>query len=92
MADTKTGALHYLPSYYYLGHFAKFIRPGARRIAATSTDDGLPAVAFINPDNTIAAVVLNETGGSRPYRVWLGGRAVSVNSPAHSIETVVLRP
>ncbi len=92
MADTKTGELHYLPSYYYLGHFAKFIRPGAQRIASTSTDDSLLSVAFINPDSTIAAVVLNETGGARDYRVWLGGRAVSVNSPAHSIETVVLRP
>ena len=31
-ADTKTGELTYLNSYYYIGHFSKFIRPGAKRI------------------------------------------------------------
>ena len=91
MADTQTGALHYSPSYYYLGHFAKFIRPGAQRIACTSTDDTLLCAAFINPDNTVAAIVLNLTGEARDYRVWVSGKAVTVSSPAHSIETVVLR-
>ena len=92
MADTRTGALRYLPSYYYLGHFAKFIRPGARRIACTSTDDSLLCTAFLNPDGSIAAVVLNLTGEARDYRVWIAGKAVTVSSPAHSIQTVVLKP
>lgn len=92
MADTKTGALRYLPSFYYLGHFSKFIRPGARRIATASTDDTLLGVAFLNPDNTLAVVVLNLTGQARDYRVWLAGKAVSTHSPAHSIETVTLAP
>ena len=92
MADTATGALHYQPSYYYLGHFAKFIRPGAQRIASTSTDDSLLCAAFVNPDNTIAVVVLNLTGQARDYKIWLAGRAVSTSSPAHSIETAMLRP
>ena len=30
-ADTKTGELIYTNSYYYIGHFSKFVRPGARR-------------------------------------------------------------
>jgi len=92
MADTATGALHYLPSYYYLGHFAKFIRPGARRIASTSTDDTLLSAAFVNPDDTVAVVVLNLTDESRYYRVWVAGKVVGESSPAHSIETVVLKP
>ena len=33
MADTATGTLQYDSSYYYLGHFSKFIRPAAQRIA-----------------------------------------------------------
>jgi glucosylceramidase len=32
-ADLKTGELIYTPSYYYIGHFSKFIRPGAKRVA-----------------------------------------------------------
>ena len=91
LADTQTGALRYLPSYYYLGHFSKFIRPGAQRIACTSTDDNLLAVAFLNPDSTLAVVVLNLTEEARDYKIWIGGKAVTTNSPAHSIETVLLR-
>jgi len=92
MADTTTGALHYQPSYYYLGHFAKFIRPGAQRIASASTDDNLLSAAFINSDNTVAVVVLNLTGQAHDYKIWLAGRAVTTNSPAHSIETALLKP
>ncbi|BDI32046.1 glycosyl hydrolase [Capsulimonas corticalis] len=91
MADTKTGELHYLSSYYYLGHFSKFIRPGAQRIACSSTEDGLVATAFVNPDNSVATVVLNLTDKPRDYKVWIAGKAVSTHSPAHSIETVVLK-
>ena len=41
-ADTKTGKLSYLNSYYYIGHFSKFIRPGAKRIISSSMTGRLP--------------------------------------------------
>lgn len=31
--DHETKQLHYSSSYYYMGHFSKFVRPGAVRIA-----------------------------------------------------------
>ena len=34
-ADTKTGQLIYMNSYYYIGHFSKFIKPGAKRIISS---------------------------------------------------------
>ncbi|MCW3061139.1 MAG: glycosyl hydrolase [Capsulimonas sp.] len=92
MADIQTGEIHYLPSYYYLGHFSKFIRPGARRVACTSTEDGLQSTAFLNPDKSLAVVVLNLTGREWEYRVWIDKRAVVTRSPAHSIETMVIKP
>ena len=36
-ADTATGALTFTPTFAYLGHFSKFIRPGARRVSAVSS-------------------------------------------------------
>jgi glucosylceramidase len=90
MANTMTGELHYDTSYYYLGHFSKFIHPGAQRIGCSMSNDGLLATAFINPDNSIAVVVLNITDKPQEYKVWMAGEAVSTHSPAHSIETVVL--
>ncbi len=91
-ADTSAGTLHYQPSYYYLGQFSKFIRPGAQRIADTSNSDDLSSVAFINPDQTLAVVVLNQTREGQDCRLWLAGQSVTVSSPAHSILTAVLRP
>jgi len=92
IADTAAGTLHYQPSYYYLGQFSKFVRPGAHRIASTSNSDDLQCIAFVNPDNTLAVVVLNETREDEDYQIWLAGKAVTVTSPAHSIETALLKP
>jgi glucosylceramidase len=87
--DTKTGELHYMNSYYYIGHFSKFIRPGARRIISSSTVDDLLTTAFVNPDGTIAVVVMNSSAADQPFYLWMNGKAAQTGSPAHSIETFV---
>lgn len=61
IADTQAAKIRYQSSYYYMGHFARFIRPGARRLACAKTLDSLEATAFLNIDGTIAVVVLNRT-------------------------------
>jgi glucosylceramidase len=88
--DTRTGKLHYMNSYWYIGHFSKFIRPGAKRIAASSMSDDLQTTAFQNRDGSIAVVVMNSTEKEVPFYLWLGGKAAKTASPAHSILTLVL--
>ncbi|HEX4122531.1 MAG TPA: glycoside hydrolase family 30 beta sandwich domain-containing protein [Verrucomicrobiae bacterium] len=88
--DTKTGALHYMNSYYYIGHFSKFIRPGARRIISSSTRDELLTTAFVNPDGKIAVVVMNSSNRDEPFYLWLAGEAAHTAAPAHSILTFVV--
>jgi glucosylceramidase len=90
--DTRTGKLHYTSSYWYLGHFSKFVRPGARRIACTSNDDRLLATAFRNADGDIAVVVMNKTSEAIPFAFWLDGRAARTLSPARSVVTLTYRP
>jgi glucosylceramidase len=77
-------------AYYYIGHFSKFVRPGARRIISSSMTDLLQTTAFVNPDGKIAVVVLNLSGQAQPFNLWLGGKSVKSNSPAHSIMTLVI--
>ncbi|MBN2104334.1 glycoside hydrolase family 30 protein [bacterium] len=88
--NTQTGGLHYMNSYHYLGHFSKFIRPGSRRIIASSNDDQLLTTAFINPDGRISVIVLNMTDEAIPFHLWMESRSASANSPAHSIITLVM--
>jgi glucosylceramidase len=89
-ADTKTGVLSYLNSYFYIGHFSKFIRPGAKRIISSSTADKLQTTAFLNQDGKIAVVVLNLSDQAQPFILCLGGKTTKTSSPAHSIMTMVI--
>jgi glucosylceramidase len=88
-ADTRTGELHYTNSFYYIGHFSKFIRPGAKRIISSSMHDDLLTTAFQNPDGSLAVVILNCSAKSLPFKLWIDGQAADASSPAHSIVTLV---
>jgi glucosylceramidase len=89
-ADTKTGEIIYTNSYYYIGHFSKFIRPGARRIAAAPSRSALLSTAFVNPDGKMSVVVMNRTDQKVQYFLWLNGQAAEVSSPPRSIQTLVV--
>lgn len=82
--------MNFRNAFYYLGHFSKFLRPGARRIICSSNHDELPATAFLNPDGKIAVVVMNQTEKDIEFHTWIENQAVKTNSPAHSIVTLVL--
>jgi glucosylceramidase len=87
--DTRARAIHYQSSYYYIGHFARFIRPGARRIALGNPRDDLDASAFRNPDGSVIVVAMNRTEGAIPVSVTIGQDRVADTLPAHAIVTLV---
>lgn len=88
-ADTRTGQLTYANSYYYIGHFSKFVRPGARRIISSPMVDSLLTTAFLNADGKVAVVVLNSSDAAQPFFLWSNGQGAKTESPAHSIMTLV---
>ena len=87
--DTRTGELTYTNSYYYIGHFSKFIKLGAKRIVSSPSRSALLSTAFTNPDGTTAVVVMNSGEKEIPYYLWINGQAAQTNSPPHSIQTLV---
>jgi glucosylceramidase len=89
-ADLRTGELIYLSSYYYIGHFSKFIRPGAKRIISSGSRGQLLTTAFLNTDGKIAVVVMNQSNDKIPYRLWIKGEAAEITSLPHSIQTLVV--
>jgi glucosylceramidase len=90
IADTGSGELRYMNSFYYIGHFSKFIRPGAKRIVCSSSDDALLSTAFLNPDGKIAVVVLNSSDGDIDFQICFEGHTAETSSPAHSITTLII--
>lgn len=91
IADTKTGDLHYSNSYYYIGHFSKFVQPGAKRIISSSSRSTLQTTGFINPDGTISVVVLNLTNTEIKYNLSIHGNAAEATSLPHSISTLMIQ-
>jgi len=88
LVDTRTGQPLYQSSFYYMGHFSRYIRPGAERILHASTADELETTAFINPDGMIAVVIMNRAKRELPFALKYNGLAARAVSPAHSIMTL----
>lgn len=88
-ADTTTGELVYTPSYYYIGHFSKFIRLKAVRISSAASRSSLLSTSFLNPDGTIATIVMNQTDKEINYNLIIASQKTQVKIPAHAIQTLV---
>jgi glucosylceramidase len=89
-AKTKEGTLHYMNSFYYIGHFSKFIKPGAKRIISSSNRAQLLTTAFKNQDGKLSVVIMNPSGQKFPYRMYIGKKAVEATSLPHSMSTLVV--
>ncbi|WP_089378950.1 glycoside hydrolase family 30 protein [Lutibacter flavus] len=88
--DTQTGKLTFTNSYYYIGHFSKFIRPGAKRISTGTTANHLSATSFKNIDGSIIIVALNESDKAIDYMLTVDKKTTNLNMLARSIQTIVL--
>ena len=89
-ANTKTGQLIYTNSYYYIGHFSKFVHPGAKRIISSSSRSQLLTTAFINTDGKVAVIVMNQSSLKITYNLCIGYSAAEVKILPHSIQTLIL--
>lgn len=77
-----------LLEYHVYGHFMKFIRRGALRIASSEGSGDLDNVAFENADGTFAVVVANPGPASRPFVLRYAGRQVETEAPPKSVLTL----
>ncbi|WP_447640134.1 MULTISPECIES: glycoside hydrolase family 30 protein [Chitinophagaceae] len=89
-ADIHTGELYYTKAYWYIAQFSKYIRPGARRVAASSNRDKLQTTAFLNKDGHLVVVVMNRSDDAVDYSLWIKGNASTSISQPHSIATWIL--
>lgn len=88
-ADTKTGQLIYTPTYFYLGHFSRFVKPGARRVSSTVSQSFLLAASFANPDGSHVSIILNKTDKPISFNFYVGDQEAEWTIPARAIQTVI---
>ena len=89
-AKTKENSLHLMNSYYYIGHFSKFIRPGAKRVSASTNRAQLLTTAFKNLDGSTVIVIMNKTEEKFSSKVIFGDQAMPLAILPHAIFTVKL--
>ncbi len=81
----------YNSSYYYIGHFSKFIRPGARRIhSKLEAGEKLYSVSYVNPDGGIVTVIQNEAEEESVLSYCLDGKMAELHLPPRSISTLLV--
>jgi len=99
IADVVTGEVIHQSSFWYLGHFSKFVRPGFFRIACdvcgniprtTEKGPGIEATAFSKTELDAVAVVLNRTEQPCDLRIRAFGETTDVGIPERSISTFVV--
>jgi len=91
LADTRSDKVLFQSSYYYIGHFSRFIRPGARRVLCATTSDTIEATAYRNLDGSVVTVVCNPCDAAATIKLDYGTNSAESELPAHSIATFVLK-
>ncbi|XMB72198.1 glycoside hydrolase family 30 protein [Mycoplasmatota bacterium WC30] len=89
ITDTKKAELIFNSSYYYIGHFSKYVKPNSKRIYSESDNQTLKHVAFVTPNDETILIVLNESENNYKLKIDYIDSKNLVEIPARSISTFV---
>ena len=87
--DTQTDELILTPTYYYIGHFSKFVKPGARRVSTAASRSTLESTTFENPSGEHVTVVMNRTDAPIDFALLVGDKEVKSSILPHAMQTLV---
>ena len=87
VVDRKQKKVTYLPLYFYLAHFSKFVRPGAYRIEITGAAEQVRALAFQGADGGMTAELLNSRNEPATVTLEWNGRSLRLELQPMSIAT-----
>ena len=77
--------------YYYIGHFSKYIKPNAVRIAISKYTDSFEVTAFKNPDESIVVVLFNKNDRNKEYNLVISdNELIHDNLDRHAIVTYLI--
>jgi glucosylceramidase len=91
LIDRTTDTIIYNKSYYYIGHFSRYIKSGAKRIKCSAdAGEGIYATAYRNPNGEIVIVVQNELNIGHRLALTVDGRGTDAELLPHSITTFII--
>ena len=84
--NSQTGAVTKDIEFYTLGHYSKYVLPGAVRVYSSNTP-AIASVAFVNPDSSMALIAYNSSPSSQTFQVQWGTESFSYTLPATAADT-----
>jgi glucosylceramidase len=84
--NSQTGAVTKDIEYYTLGHYSKYVLPGAVRVYSSNTPY-ISSVAFKNTDGSMALIAFNNASSSQTFQVLWGNEAFSYTLPSYAAAT-----
>ena len=78
-------------TFYYIGHFSRYIKPEAKRIAFSKYTDNIEVTAFKNSDNSIAIVLMNKTNSNYEYNLCIEDIVIHDNLDSHTIVSYLIK-
>lgn len=79
-----------LLTYHYIGHFSRFLLPGAKRIGHSRCDDKAELTAAKNPDGSLAVVLLNRGQADVSCAIRMDGQIIRITLPSKTISTICI--
>ncbi len=78
-------------TYYYIGHFSRFIKTSAKRIAYSKYTSDIEVTAFKNPDDSISIILLNKNDFNKEYNLVFKDSIIHDNLDSHAIVTYLIK-
>lgn len=89
MFNSETKKLNMTPVYYYVGHFSKYVKRGAVRVATTKFSKDIYTCAFVNPDGEKVVFLMNTLDEEVSVNLRYNGECTAIMLPAHSASTAL---
>ena len=86
----EDGTYRKLLTYHYIGHFSRFLLPGAKRIGHSRCDDKAELTAAKNPDGSLAVVLLNRGQTDVSCAIRMDGQIIRISLPSKTISTICI--
>jgi len=90
MVDTENDTFEVKLSFDYIGHFSRYIKKGAKRIAFSKYTDQLEMTAFKNIDGNLVLVMLNSKEQDIPVTFDIGDRIFQTVIKGNTIVTALI--
>lgn len=86
IVNSSSGAVTYGIEFYTLGHFSKFVLPGAVRVYSSNAT-GIISAAFSNTDGSKVLVAYNDSATAQSFQVQWGNQSFAYTLPSLAAAT-----